>query len=114
MEFQIPENCGNSPRMMIVAELARAWGEDDRPHLDEWLEADATWSVHPQETTLGFKSLALDNVVTHGRVGSCDGLAVRADGSMVHFAHFFVFASTAKTAKVRRVTSYVVSSTGAA
>lgn len=110
MEFTIPENCGNSPRMTIVAELARAWGEDDRSHLDEWLEAEASWELHPAAVSGGFTSLWLENVVTHGRVGSCDGVAVRPDGSRVHFAHFFEFASTAKTARVRRVTSYVVGS----
>ncbi|MGJ9372829.1 hypothetical protein [Nesterenkonia sp. CF4.4] len=110
MEFTIPENCGNSPRMTIVAELARAWGADDQQHLDEWLEADASWDVHPGKETRGFTRLWLENVVTHGRVGSCDGVAVRLDGSRVHFAHFFTFASTVKTARVRSVTSYVVPS----
>lgn len=108
MEFEIPENCGNSPRMLIVAELARAWGGEDQSHLDEWLEPDASWDVHPGEVARDFTKLWLENVVTHGRVGSCDGVAVRPDGSRVHFAHFFGFASTAKTARVRRATSYVV------
>lgn len=114
MEFTIPENCGNSPRMTIVAELARAWGEEDRSHVDEWLEADASWTVYPEEMPRGFERLWLQNVVTHGRVGSCDGVAVRPDGSRVRFAHFFQFASTAKTARVRGATSYVVGSEGVA
>ena len=110
MDFQIPENCGNSPRMMIVAELARAWGQDDRSQLEEWLDPEASWNTYPGEVAPGFASLRLQNVVTHGRVGSCDGVAVRSDGSRIHFAHFFTFASTAKTARVRSVNSYVVRS----
>jgi hypothetical protein len=109
MEFKIPDNCGNSPRMMIVAELCRAWGEGDQDYLDAWLAEDAVWTTHPEVGSADIASLELENVVTHGRVGSCDGIAVRADGSHLHFAHFFRFASTAKTAKVRAITSYLVS-----
>ncbi|MGJ9425672.1 hypothetical protein ACHABX_07490 [Nesterenkonia halotolerans] len=109
MEFTIPESCGNSPRMQIVAEIARAWGEGDQAHLEQWLLPGAEWHVHPTEPEAEFQRLVLDNVVTHGRLGSCDGVAVGADGSAVRFAHFMVFASTAKTAKIRSITTYVVS-----
>ncbi len=104
----MPASCGNSPRMQIVAEIARAWGEEDQTYLEQWLLPDAEWHVHPGNSETGFQRLVLDNVVTHGRLGSCDGLAVGADGSTMRFAHFLVFASTAKTAKIRSITSYVV------
>lgn len=56
MEFTIASSCGNSPRMLIVAEIARAWAEDDRAHLHEWLREDAEWRVYPGDLPTVFEA----------------------------------------------------------
>ena len=101
MDITLPDGCGNSPRMALVADFVRAWasGED----LDQWLREDATWTVHGVTGTGSAQTLTVHSIITHGRLASCDG---ELDDLL--FSHVLRFASTAKTAKIVEIRSYHV------
>ena len=117
MKFEMPGNCGNSPRMQTVAEFARAWGEADSEFFGQWLSAEPEWAVLPGEASTSdvmnnlrgdIEELQILDVVTHGKFGSVDGVARTKSGERLHFAHFLVFTSAAKSGKIASIRSYLV------
>lgn len=100
MDITLPDGCGNSPRMALVADFVSAWARGEE--LDEWLREDVTWTVHGEAGT-GSETLTVHSIITHGRLASCDG---QLDGGV--FSHVLRFASTAKTAKIVEIRSYHV------
>lgn len=123
MEIQLPDGCGNAPRVGIVADFIVSWAKGDRDAVSEWLADGASLTLVGQEEgthaaveramSLPFvpESVEVMSVITHGRLASCDGY-VEADGRRVNFSHVFRFASTAKTAKIAELRSYCVETFG--
>lgn len=117
MKFEMPGNCGNSPRMQTVAEFARAWGEADTEFFGEWLSPEPEWVVVPGEPSTSdvmgnlrgdLAELQILDVVTHGKFGSVDGVGHTEAGERICFAHFLVFTSAAKSGKIAEVRTYLV------
>lgn len=117
----IPEDCGNSPRMMIVAELAAAWAAGEEAPVREWLREDAAWFL------VGEDAPAADGIVpppivaergevltvlNHGRLAACDGYLVRGE-ERVDFCHVVRFAGATKTARIREIRTYLQRSAAA-
>lgn len=119
MEITIPADCGNSPRMAIVAELVSAWIRSDAAALGEWLADDISWQfvggatlTGPDAATTVLPPITADggtllSVVNHGKFAACDGY-LEGDGQRLQFAHMLRFTGAAKTAKLAEVRSYVV------
>ena len=121
MKFEMPSNCGNSPRMQTVADFARAWGEADTEFFGEWLSGEPSWAVAPGESGTSdvmtnlrgdLAELQILDVVTHGKFGSVDGVAMTEDGERICFAHFLRFTSAAKSGKIAEIRSYLVLDSG--
>lgn len=87
----------------------------------EYLASDAAWRLvadrrltSPQQIASWVASspvpteLRFESLVTHGREASASGTLTLASGARVHFSHVFQFAGAAKTAKIERVTSYLI------
>lgn len=115
MEMRIPEDCGNSPRMAIVADIVTAWAAGEEGAVREWLREDATWHL------VGEDAPAPDGIVpppfvaargeiltvlNHGRLAACDG-SLEGDGQRVDFCHVLRFAGTTKTAQIREIRTYL-------
>ena len=43
MDLRTATDCGNSPRMALVAEVITAWASGDDALVQEWLAVDARW-----------------------------------------------------------------------
>ena len=117
MKFEMPGNCGNSPRMQTVAEFARAWGEADTEFFGTWCAEGPSWAVLPGATgtsdVMGnlrgdLAELQILDVVTHGKFGSVDGVATTEAGGRICFAHFLRFSSAAKSGKIAEIRTYLV------
>lgn len=115
MEMTIPEDCGNSPRMAIVADIAAAWAVGEEATVREWLREDATWLLVGEggsapggivEPPFVAERGEILTVLNHGRLASCDGYLVR-DGERVDFCHMIRFAGATKTAKIREIRTYL-------
>ncbi|MGP5195759.1 nuclear transport factor 2 family protein [Arthrobacter rhombi] len=120
-------DCGNSPRKEILRDLMVALAQRDVEHLDVVLAEDVSWTVVGERTETGREAaremaLALPEVdeltfgtfLTHGRGAGVDGVLRLADGTETAFCHVLRFKSTAKTAKVANINSYLIKTSGEA
>ena len=115
MEITIPEDCGNSPRMTIVAEIAAAWAAGEDASVRAWLTQDAQWTLvgaddPPAEGYVPPPMVAdsgeILTVLNHGRLAACDGY-LRRGSERVDFCHVIRFAGTTKTARIREIRTYL-------
>lgn len=113
--------CGNAPRHQVIRDLVLALAEVDEPRLNELLAEKVHWEIPGAESTEGLAGLTsrlveqseveqitLNSIITHGREGGADGVLDFRDGSRLAFCHMLKFASTAKTAKVTLMRSYLI------
>lgn len=106
MNITLPTDCGNSPRMALVADLAVAWVVDDRETLEQWLVDEPSHQIFGQPLPKSpISEVVVLGAINHGRSGSCDGYLDFADSAQprIRFSHTFSFTSTTKTAKVKEV-----------
>lgn len=119
MEIELPIDCGNAPRIGIVAEFAVSWAEGDTGALSKWLTEDASWTLvggnthRGPEATRGVnpsfppERMEIISIITHGRLASCDGY-LETGGKRIHFSHVLRFASTSKSATIAELRSYCI------
>ena len=118
MKFEMPQYCGNSPRMQVVADFARAWGEADEGFFGTWFVGEPSWEPAAKEegSSAVIQALPLRGdlaelqvlaVVTHGKYGAVDGTARTESGERFRFAHVLEFTSAAKSGKVAAVRTYI-------
>lgn len=117
MEVSIPPDCGNAPRMLVVADFAKNWASCDSEALSAMLADSVSWSrpgsdkpSHQGNITallppVRAERLVLHSVITHGRLASCDGY-LQSDGVRIAFSHVLRFASTARSANIIEIRSY--------
>lgn len=119
------ENCGNSPRMAITAEILTAWATGDSATLTTWFADDVVHSIvgptanpvtaQPLTTFSSPEPVAhleVHGLLSHGKEAACDGTATLTDGQLVDFAHHFTFASAGKQAKVRSIRTFQIVRSG--
>ncbi|MFC7457103.1 nuclear transport factor 2 family protein [Brachybacterium sp. GCM10030267] len=119
MEMTMPGDCGNSPRMAIVADVAAAWASGDHDAIREWLTDDARWvrvGADGPDASHGGPAIVpppfeaergeILTVVNHGRGAACDGYLIRGE-DRADFCHVLRFAGAARTARIREVRTYL-------
>src|SRR5690625_7230613 len=73
MKITLPSDCGNSPRMALVADLAVAWAADDKDTLEQWLADDPSWSAFgPALPETAISEVVVLGAINHGRAASCE------------------------------------------
>lgn len=109
-------DCGNSPKNRMVEDIAVALETRDRAFLSGILEPEAIWNhvggtvttaeaIQDQVRALGKPTgLAIDCVMSHGKVGAVNG-KVKRGKSEQRFCHVIEFTSV-KCNRVRRIESY--------
>lgn len=129
MKIDLPTDCGNSPRMVIVGEFTSMWSAGDVAGCEEWLTDDSRWAragdpVHAGDPAAAWEGdtasattprvlerpveperVEVTAIVTHGRLAACDGYMVR-DGQRIDFCHMIRFAGTTKKAKIAEIRTY--------
>lgn len=114
-------DCGNAPRREILRDIVKALATRDADAVTEYLRVDAVWSLVGDRDLSGTDQIALwiasmpaptelrfESLVTHGREASASGTLTLASDEQSHFSHVFQFAGATKTAKVKRVASYLI------
>lgn len=119
MHVALPADCGNAPRIAIVSEVIASWAAGDTDDLARWFTDDVTWTLAGTQTLAGPSAVRamtpgftperadVDSIITHGRLASCDG-ALSSGPLRTYFSHVFRFASTAKTARIKDIRSYLI------
>lgn len=138
MDLSVPTDCGNSPRMALVADIVTAWAAGDDALVQEWLSDDARWILvgaqDPGEDASSSadangaeKGAAADDgmIATivpppfeagHGEILTVlnHGRLAACDGYLVgdtervDFCHVIRFAGASKTAKIREIRTYLL------
>lgn len=114
-------DCGNAPRREVLKDLVVAIATRDSDVVDALIADDVVWTLVGGETLTGrgavtdwvaagpeVDELTFGSVLTHGRGASVDGVHRLVDESETGFSHVLRFSSTAKTAKISGVKSYLI------
>lgn len=123
MEITRPTDCGNSPRTLIVGDFTAAWVAGESAQTRSWLTDETRWirvGIEPEPGSenepvpppFAPQRAEITSLITHGRLAACDGHLER-DGQRVDFCHMFRFASTAKTATIAEIRTYLIPAAGA-
>lgn len=119
MEITLPSDCGNAPRIGIVSDFVVHWASGDSEAVAAWLADDVRWTLIGDSEHDGPEAarevcppflpdrVELVSVITHGRLASCDGYLAAGD-RRIDFSHAIRFSSTAKTAKIAELRSYLI------
>lgn len=119
----IGEDCGNSPKALLLRDLNIAFAKNNVPFVLEHVTDDLTWIMVGDQTVQGKANFAeslermknnettevrIDNIITHGDRGAVNGCMKMKDGNAFAFCDVYKFKGHSKGAKIREITSYTI------
>jgi hypothetical protein len=124
LEVSYPEDCGNSPRKLLLRDFNIAFAKGDTQAVLDLLSDNITWDIVGdrviegkaafQEALAGMAGseaagLRIDSIITHGTTAAANGLITLRDGKQDAFCDVYLFAGAGRNAKMTRITSYAIS-----
>ena len=118
----ISEDCGNSPKNILVQELTIALGKGNTKFLLKNVTDDVRWNILGDKVIQGKDrfaealeeskndpalELTIHHVATHGKAGAVNGTTKFKNNKTRAFCNVYEF-SNAKGTSVREITSYVI------
>jgi len=118
----IGEDCGNSPKNLLVQKLTIAFAKGDSKHILGSVTDDIRWNIVGDELIQGKKNLAqalqqrkaskaaeltVHHISTHGRSGAANGAIKFNNGKTRAFCDVYEFKDT-KGSSVKEITSYLI------
>lgn len=116
MKITLPDDCGNSPRNLLVSQFSVDWAAGKTERLRPLLADEARWEVvgDPElnlESSLSLpqnvREVEVFTAINHGRASSCNGFML-TDTGRIDFCHVFQFSGAAKTARIVHIRTYLV------
>lgn len=117
----IPEDCGNAPRKIVIRDFLIAVYDLQIDDVTESIHDSIQWDVVGSQMLSGpdevrawlveqprAVELTLNTVITHGTDCGADGAVKLAEGSRSSFSHIIVFAGHGKNAKIKEIRSYII------
>lgn len=119
----VGEDCGNAPKKIFLQDLNIAFASGDHDSVLQAVGDGVVWELVGQFRSEGKEAfaraleqraggpvaeLAIDNIITHGRIASANGAITLSDGGRHGFCHVYQFSGHGKNAKITSITSYVV------
>lgn len=123
VQINIKTDCGNAPKKEFIRDFQVAYAKQDAQAVLSSLEEKAIWDMVGHTVFEGKEAirealpsmfsgtvleLTMDNIITHGKVGSANGVMKYEDGAVIAFCDVFEFTSHAKDAKLKKISSYAV------
>jgi hypothetical protein len=118
-EIRNSENCGNSPKNLLLLDLTVAFAHADAPRIEDLVTSDVRWLPVGREPVLGAPAfcdamtrygpatvVSIEHVICHGNAGAVNGV-VEYGRKRRAFCYVVEF-SSAKGAKIREITSFSV------
>jgi hypothetical protein len=118
----ISADCGNSPKNKLLEKLTIAFAEGDAEFIRANVTDDIRWNIIGEKVIQGkadfaaalaqakeqpVLQLTIQHVVSHGKAGAVNGVAIFEDGKRRAFCDVYEF-SGASGRRVREITSYRV------
>lgn len=125
IKITVPNDCGNAPKKRILKDFNVSLILKDYTTLIENIADDITWNIIGDEVIEGksefikkidelykdkITELLIHDIITHGYVASAHGKVIGTNEHL-HFCHIFKFTGASKTAKIKKITSYIISVT---
>jgi hypothetical protein len=122
IKITVPEDCGNAPKKRILRDFNIFLIIKDYTTLIENIADDITWNIIGDEVIEGksefinkidelykdkITELLIYDIITHGYVASAHGKVIGTNEHL-HFCHIFKFTGASKTAKIKKITSYII------
>ena len=125
MITNIPDNCGNSPRSLLAIEVAVNLASSEYHKLDPLLAEDFTWSVagsdkkilkselnsymnKANQSDVHIDRLDVLTSISHGKYAAVSSCAYASNGCIFNSHDLYEFTSAGGSAKLLKVTSYIV------
>lgn len=118
------ENCGNSPKKQLLKDFTIALAEKNTDFCIDWVRDDLTWEIIGEKQFQGkeeyekaleemkdrnVEELEIHHIITHGNTASANGTLHFSNGETIAFCDVYEFAGFGKDAKIKRITSYIIS-----
>lgn len=122
LKLSVPSDCGNAPKKAILRDFHIAFVTKNYNALLEHVADDMTWTIVGDETVQGKEAfmhklnrliedpiteLVLDNIITHGYTAAANGKMIGPQTTF-DFCYVYRFAGASKTAKIKTITSYIL------
>lgn len=122
MKLIIPKGCDNSPRKQIVIDFTVGMLNQQNEIIKEYADESIIWhqlkenkrieglssflAILQNEKKNIIESLDIDQVITHGKFASINGVISLADGTKIDFCDVYMFSQAARSGKVKKIKSY--------
>jgi hypothetical protein len=118
----ISEDCGNSPKNIIVQEITIAFAKGDSRFIVGKVMDDFRWNIIGDQLLEGKDRLAealdkmkkdpvevltIRHIATHGKAGAVDGTLRLENGRVCAFCNVYEF-SNSKGSAIKEITSYFI------
>lgn len=119
MKTTLPVDCENSPGTTLIIRVVTHWAAGEAASMVEFLTDDIAWKIVGNEHVYGKKDLGelvpssdvealnVTSIVTHGRLGSCDGY-LKSSSGYVAFSHIFRFGSGTERSAIKAARTYLI------
>lgn len=123
LKVHCAENCGNSPKKELLRDINISFAKSEIDFCLGWMRDDIIWDIIGEEQIQGksefektwkrridrsVEELQIHNIITHGNTGSVNGNIILSDSTNVAFCDVYHFAGFGKTAKIKKITSYII------
>lgn len=117
------EDCGNSPKKQLLRDLTIALAKQDIESWLEWMRDDVVWEIIGEDRLEGkvamadrlqswhdrsISELEIHHIITHGNTASLNATVFFADGKRLDYCDVYNFGGFGKTAKIKKIMSYVI------
>ncbi|WP_232696469.1 nuclear transport factor 2 family protein [Brevibacillus daliensis] len=118
-----PKDCDNAPKKNLLKELNIAFAKKNIAFIIEHLADDVFWNIVGYKLIQGKDNIAenlrqmknsnvlelqINNIITHGKSGAANGIFIFEQKKSYAFSNVYVFSGSAKNAKIKEITSYVI------
>ena len=125
IKITVPKDCDNAPKKRILRDFNVSLIMKDYAILLENIADDITWNIIGGDVIEGksefikkidelykdkITELLIHGIITHGYVASAHGKVIGTN-EYLHFCHVFKFSGASKNAKIKKITSYMISVT---
>lgn len=96
--------CNNAPKREVIRDFIIASYKKDLHAVSDLCSED--FNSHISLADKNLSALEILTIITHGKEGAAEVIAVTADGKRDNFAYFINFENHKKNAKIKNVTIY--------
>lgn len=122
MEIQLPPDCGNAPKKLLLANWYKNLAEGNTDLLISYLVDDIYWTIIGVQQSLGkesilkstiklhffkFKKLDIKAMITHGPEAAVHGEFISSNNKKYAFCDVFRFKS-AGSKTIKSISSYII------